>query len=246
MFFLDRKDVCVVNLINDKMFFNFMRLYLSGGGSGEDTAELDRKFASAISKSKPLLYIPIAMDEKRHSYPECFEWLKKTFNPLGIDKIEMWTEKDLRENREAELEKFSGVYVGGGNTFYLLKELKDSGFLPKLERLIKKDVPFYGGSAGALICARTIIPALAIDPNDVKLKDFDTMNFVRGYDLWVHYEPTQNKKIQNYKEKHNLNLIALPENTGIFVTEKAIEVVGPGFAYLPNKKMKEVKPGHKI
>ena len=31
-----------------------MRLYLSGGGNGEKSAELDRKFASAIGKSKPL------------------------------------------------------------------------------------------------------------------------------------------------------------------------------------------------
>jgi len=223
-----------------------MKLYLSGGGIGEDSVELDRKFASVIDKSKPLLYIPIARNEKRHPYPGCFQWLKKTFNPLGIDKIEMWTEKDLRENAETELERFGGVYMGGGNTFYLLKELKDSGFLPKLERLVRKDVPFYGGSAGALICARTIIPALTIDPNDVKLKDFDAMEFVRDYDLWVHYEPTQNKKIQDYKEKHNLNLIALPENTGIFVTDETIEVVGPGSAYLPSKKMKEVKPRHKI
>ena len=228
------------------MCFYFMRLYLSGGGNGEKSAELDRKFASAIGKSKPLLYIPIAMDENRHSYPECFQWLSKTFNPLGIDKIEMWTEKDLRERAEAELERFSGVYVGGGNTFYLLKELKDSGFLPKLERLIKRNVPYYGGSAGAIICAKTIIPSMASDSNDVGLKNFEAMHFVRDYDLWCHYEPEDTAKIQEFKEKYPLDLIALPENTGLFVTEKAIEVVGPGSAYLSNKKMKEVKPGQKI
>jgi dipeptidase E len=240
------KDVRVDNLINDKMCFYFMRLYLSGGGSGEKSVELDRKFASAIGKSKTLLYIPIAMDENRHPYSECFQWLSRTFNPLGIDKIEMWTEKDLREKAEAELDRFSGVYVGGGNTFYLLKELRDSGFLPKLERLLKKNVPFYGGSAGAVIIGKTIAHAEFADPNDVKLKKFDAINLLGERDIWPHYEPSQDKEIQSYREKYNLDLIALPENAGVFVTEKAIEVVGPGSAYLPNKKMKEVKPGQKI
>ena len=223
-----------------------MRLYLSGGGSGEKSAELDRKFASAIGKSKPLLYIPIAMDENRHPYPECFQWLNKTFNPLGIDKIEMWTEKDLRERAEVELDRFSGVYVGGGNTFYLLKELRDSGFLPKLERLLKRNVPFYGGSAGAVIIGKTIAHAGFCDPNDVKLKNFDAINLLGKRDIWPHYEHSQDEEIQNYREKYDLDLIALPENAGVFVTEKAIEIVGPGSAYLPGKKMKEVKPGQKI
>ena len=223
-----------------------MRLYLSGGGSGEKSAELERKFASTIDKSKPLLYIPIAMDENKHSYPDCFQWLNKTFNPLGIDKIEMWTEKDLRERTEEELNRFSGFFVGGGNTFYLLKELRNSGFLPKLKKLIKKNVPFYGSSAGALIIGKTIAHAGFFDPNDVKLKNFDAINLLGERDIWPHYEPSQDKEIQNYREKYNLDLIALPEDAGVFVTEKAIEVVGPGSAYLPNKKMKEVKPGQKI
>ncbi len=223
-----------------------MRLYLSGGGSGEKSAELDRKFASAIGKSKPLLYIPVAMDENRHSPPECFQWLRKTFNPLGINKIEIWTEKDLRERAEAELDRFSGVYVGGGNTFYLLKELRDSGFLPKLERLIKKNIPYYGGSAGAVIMGKTIAHAEVADPNEVKLRNFEAINCLGGRDIWPHYEPSQDKEIQKYRKEHNLDLIALPKNTGLFVTEKEIEVIGPGSAYLPSRKMKELKPGQKI
>jgi len=223
-----------------------MKLYLSGGGSGEESIELDRKFASIIDKSKSLLYIPIAMNESWHSYPECFQWLNKTFNPLGINKIEMWTEKDLREKTEAELDRFSGIYVGGGNIFYLLKDLRDSGFLPKLENLIKRNIPYYGGSAGALICAKTVISALSAYSNDVKLENFDAMNLIRNYDLWVHYDVSMNIEIQNYKQKYNLELIALPQDTGIFVTEKAIEVIGPGSAYLLTKKNRVFKPGQKI
>jgi len=172
--------------------------------------------------------------------------VKKTFNPLGINKLEMWTEKELMKNAEIELKRFSGVYIGGGNTFYLLRELRDSGFLLKLEKFIRDDVPVYGGSAGAVIMGKIIVHANFADPNNVKLKDFRALNLIGGRDIWPHYKSEDNRKIQQYRKKYNLNLIALPENAGIFVTEKAIEVVGPGSAYLPIEEMREVKPGQKI
>ncbi|HDP73458.1 MAG TPA: peptidase E [Candidatus Woesearchaeota archaeon] len=223
-----------------------MRLCLSGGGSGEKSAELDKMFASAVGKSKPLLYIPIAWANKENHYSECFKWLNKALRRFGIYHIEMWAEKDLRERTEADLDRFGGVYVGGGNTFYLLKELRDSGFLPKLERLIKRNVPYYGGSAGAILCGKTIISSIFSDSNYVGLKNLEAMHLVRDYDLWCHYEPADNEKIQGFREAYSLDLIALPENTGLFVTEKEIEAIGPGSAYLPSKEMREIKPGQKF
>lgn len=158
----------------------------------------------------------------------------------------MWTEKELREKAEAELKRFSGVYIGGGSTFYLLKELKESGFLSKLERLIRNNAPIYGGSAGAVIMGKTIAHAEFGDPNEVKLTNFEALNLIGERDIWPHYEPDQREEIQRYKEKYKLNLIALPENAGVIVTEKTIEVVGPGSAYLANDKMEEIKPEQKI
>lgn len=223
-----------------------MKLFLSGGGSGEKSIELDRKFALAVGKVKPLLYIPIAINKKEHPYGECFKWINGTFNPLGLKKIEMWTEKELREKPKSELEKFGGIYVGGGNTFYLLKELKESGFFRKLKKLIRKNIPFYGGSAGAVICAKTIIPALSADLNEVGLKNFDALNFIKGYDLWCHYEPKMKTEIKEYIKKYKLKIITLPENAGLYVDNNIIHVVGSGSALIVKSKFIEIKPGEKI
>lgn len=225
---------------------SIMKLFLSGGGSGEKSVELDRKFAEAVDKSKPILYIPIAIDKETHPYPDCLKWLTSALKPFGITKIELWTEKELREKPERELEKFSGVYIGGGNTFYLMNELKESKFLPKLERLIKNDIPVYGGSAGAIIHAKSIITALSADANDVKLTEFKAMNLLSGYSLLVHYEPSMEKAVRDYQEEYGLKIVALPENCGLYVDEKDIRVVGPGSAYLFGKKTREIKPGKKI
>jgi len=221
-----------------------MRLFLSGGGSGEQSTELDKKFASVVGKTKPLLYIPIAIDKTKHPYPECLKWLSRTFKPLGLERIELWTEEDLRKKPETELTKFGGIYIGGGNTFYLLKELKQSEFLPKLERFIRQGFPVYGGSAGAIICGKTILTSH--DENFVGIRDFGAMNLVRNQDIFCHYNPEMKEEIQKYSQKYGLKVIALPENCGLYVTDKNIEVVGPGSARVTNGKIKTIKPGKAI
>lgn len=224
-----------------------MKLFLSGGGSGEKSIELDRKFAESINKTKPLLYIPIAIDTKKHPYPECLKWLKGTFEPLGIKKFEMWTESELKNAKEKDFEQFSGIYIGGGNTFKLLKNLRSFNILSILKNLAEKDIPIYGGSAGAIILTRTIIPALSADPNEVGLKDFNSLNFVRDFDIFAHYESNQNKIIREYIQKYNLKkVIGLPENSGLFINDNKIQVIGPGSAFIFLSEIKEIKPNKYI
>src|SRR3989338_6039550 len=131
-----------------------MRLFLSGGGSGRESIILDKMFAGSLDKSKPLLYIPVAIDKAKHQYAECFQWISSAFNPLGVKGIVLWTEQDIEKRVDIDINRFSGVYIGGGNTYYLLSELKNSGFIEKLMKLIETDVPVYGGSAGAIIMGR--------------------------------------------------------------------------------------------
>lgn len=225
-----------------------MKLFLSGGGSDEDSLELDKKFASILNTSKPLLYIPIAINTLKHPYAQCLEWLKKTFRPLGVHKFVMWTEKELSKAHDGDFNSFGGIYIGGGNTFKLLKNLKDFGILDILKGLAERDIPMYGGSAGAVLLARTSIPALCADPDDVGLKELDSLNLIWDYDIFPHYESSQDKTIRGYMKKYHLKkVIGLPENCGLYVHNKKIQVVGLGSAFVFLKEIiKEVKPHNHI
>ena len=97
-------------------------LFLSGGGSEKESYNLDKEFAKLLKKK--LLYIPIALNEIKHPYPECLKWIKKVFRQFNFESIEMWT--DLSGHTKQDMLKFDGVYIGGGNTFKLLKQLKDT------------------------------------------------------------------------------------------------------------------------
>ncbi len=209
-----------------------MKLILSGGGSGKQTTELDSKFASLVDKSKPLLYIPVAIDTKTHPYPGCLEWLKETFDPLRIKKYDMWTEEDLSKGEKIDVKNFGGIYIGGGNTPYLLKTLKESGMWKFLKDAIKENIPIYGGSAGAIIFAKSIIPSLSADENKVHLENFEGMNLISNREIWCHYDEDNDKIIREFIETYNLKeIVALPEETGLFITDK-IKVIGNKSAYM--------------
>lgn len=182
-----------------------MKLILSGGGSGKQTKELDKKFANLIDKEKPLLYIPIAIDNCKRPYPGCLEWLRSTFDNLGITKYEMITEKELGKYSKKDPSEFGGIYIGRGNTPYLLKKLKESGMWQFLEKALEQDVPIYGGSAGAIIFGKSIKPSLHMDKNWVDLEDLEGMNVLKGKYIFCHVSPEKKEedKIKNLAIKNN-------------------------------------------
>jgi dipeptidase E len=225
-----------------------MKLFLSGGGSKEQSESLDKAFADSINKKKPLLYIPIAINNKKHPYPECLIWLKDTFDKLGVTNYTMWDEKDLYLWQKEEVTNFSGIYIGGGNTPYLLKTLKDTGCWNFIKEAVSKSVPIYGGSAGAIIFAKTIIPCLILDENFVGLKDMSAMNMLNEKELWAHYEPENDKIIKEFTTKYDLKeIIALPEETGIVLENNSIKILGKKSAFIfSGKNKKEIKSGEII
>src|SRR3989344_1137503 len=82
------------------------------------------------------------------------ESINKYFSEFNFSNIEMIT--NLKEIKKEDLNKFGSVYIGGGNTPYLLKELKETGFYEHLKYLIERNIPIAGGSAGAIIFAKQV------------------------------------------------------------------------------------------
>ncbi len=221
----------------------YMRLFLSGGGVGRDSAELDDLFAASVDKSKPLLYIPIANKIPRSL---CLEFIKNTFIKRGIEKYEMWTEKDFFENNLVDLRKFGGVYIGGGNTFYLLHILKKTNMFKRIKNAVESGVPYYGGSAGAILCGSSIEIAKIDDENIVNLKDKGGMNFLSGYSLICHYSEEKQPDIKKLAEQLHQKIIALPENSGLECKEDSIKVIGSGSAFIFEKTTYVKKPNERI
>ena len=95
-------------------------LILSGGTGKDKESKLNNLF---LKKAKgKILYIPMARETKE--YESCLKWMTSHVSK----NITMIT--DLKE--KISLSKFKGIYIGGGNTFKLLKEIKEYKFDKKL------------------------------------------------------------------------------------------------------------------
>ena len=214
-----------------------MKLFLSGGGVGSKSEELDRRFVIEADKSKPMLYIPIGINECEYPYSDCFEYIIDKFNPLGLREIEIWSEEDIQERASEGLDRFGSIYIDDGNAFYLLKNLQDSGLTKKIRQMAKNNVPVYGCGSGAVVCARTLIPRLEFDVNDCGLRDMDALNLVGEYDVWCHYEPDMSDQVLDYSKRFGLKrLVLLPDDAGLQVSNKNMESVGPGSAQFFSEK----------
>lgn len=195
-----------------------MNLILAGGGSGKQTVRVNTLFTSLV-KNKDIMYIPIAIDKVKHPYPSCLEWIKGELGEYDNFNITLCTEDDLRTITYDDLIKYGGIFIGGGNTFYLLKELRESKFDSKLVKLLSNtDIPVMGGSAGALIFANSIKTAEFYDENIVNLKDLNGLNMINGSNIWVHYEDGMEGIVQEYRNILKTDIICLREDEGLYIT----------------------------
>ena len=109
-----------------------MRIFLCGGGCGKQTIEANKKLNEIIAHNKPLLYIPLAM--KSEKYDSCYEWITGELSNVEVTRIDMVRSKE--ELSEKNLDEYGAIFIGGGNTFKLLSDLKTSGSFGKINNYI--------------------------------------------------------------------------------------------------------------
>ncbi len=191
---------------------------------------LDDLFASWIGPQGRLLYWPIALRGMR-PFQSCLEWITEALAPVNISDITMWT--DLSEHQPGELDQYSAVYIGGGNTFALLAELQKSGFDRHLQGFIRLGKPVYGGSAGAIVLGRDIRTAEHFDRNDIGLLDMQGLDLAEGHAIWPHYRPSHDEMIVSYVQRYQQPVLAIPERAGIVLDEAGLRTVGfePGYRF---------------
>jgi dipeptidase E len=128
------------------------KLFLASYFSG--VKALFSPFAENDCFGKKVVFIPTA------SLPEKVTFYvgsdKKTLGKLGmiVDELEISTAS--QEEIENKIAAADYVFVEGGNTFFLLQELKRTGADKLIIEHIHKGKPYVGASAGAMILSRDI------------------------------------------------------------------------------------------
>ena len=212
----------LINSLSDEVSMNVRvgngEVLLGGGGDADDSSPVDKRLVEQIGDDATMGYIPVAMPSKR--YPDCMEWITSVFERYGLTNIEMWP--DLTEVTTETVADVSAIYIGGGNTYRLLNKVRTTGLDTLLYEFVSDGGALYGGSAGAIICGETI--ETTPDENRAGIVDTTGLGLFPTTDIWCHYEP--NDAVPQYVTDTGRTVIAIPERSGVSVTETRYKIVG--------------------
>ena len=205
-----------------------MKLILNGGGDGKAVESARQLLNRVIDHRKKILYIPLAWPD-----PTCRGCLEFMTGELAdVEKAGIEMIRSTEELMGRDFPDYAALYIGGGNTYKLLRDLKESGAFGKIRKyLVEEDGIVYGGSAGAIIFGKDLDSCNTDDENEVGLADHTGFNMIGGYSLLCHYT-SRNRERTELSRKYLLELskikpvYAIPEEDTIYVEDGRMEFIG--------------------
>jgi len=229
-----------------------MKLVLYSGGQLRSNHKLHQAVVSlarqsgsqkAANRKLTLTYIPFCHDNASIFYHRAI----RRFRANGVERFfclhadQSPSKAEIKTAMESDI-----IYLAGGNTFYFLKHLRESGLLDHLRRFAKKGGVLAGLSAGALIMSPTTALAadygLGPDENDVGLKDFKSMGlFPFEFSPHFHPKPKDIKAHLNYSKKTKYPVYGVEDGSGIVIDGKKMTVLGQATVFHRGKIVSETR-----
>lgn len=175
-----------------------------------ETENIDKEIVKLSEKENPkLLFIGTASKEN----PIYFNAIKNIYEDLGCvaECLEIISNNDLGKIREKVLSS-DIIYIGGGNTRFMLQEWERVGLKEILLEAYNKGIVMSGFSAGTYCWFKY---------NYELIKGFDLINAI----VCVHYdEKSEEKKKQFFEAIKNNNMIGIALDNGT-----ALEIINNRF-----------------
>jgi dipeptidase E len=200
-----------------------------------------REFFSGVNE---ILFIPYARPGGI-THDKYTEAAKK-----GFDKINIRI-KGIHEfsNPIDAVNQAKGIFIGGGNTFLLVKQLYDLKLMSTIKNVVENGTPYLGTSAGSNICGLTMQ-----NTNDMPIiypPSFDTFGFI-NFNLNCHYldpDPssthmgeTRETRINEYHTLNKTAVLGLREGSWLHIKDSKIILKG----HLNARLFQQNKPAHEL
>lgn len=157
-----------------------------------------------------VLYVPFAL-QNHNAYAASAQ---ERFAKIGYELTSIHTAPNPKQ-----LVKYAqAIFIGGGNTFRLLKALYDFDLIEPIRRRVAKGMPYIGSSAGSNVAAPTI--KTTNDMPIVEPPSFDALNLI-WFQINPHYidaDPnsthmgeTREQRLLQFHEENSTPVAALRE-----------------------------------
>ncbi|HWR36661.1 MAG TPA: dipeptidase PepE [Clostridia bacterium] len=178
-----------------------------------------------LSSVRRVLFVPYAL----HDCDAYAAKARERFQRMGFELDSLHQAPDaLNAVQQAE-----AIFIGGGNTFRLLKALYDKDLIGAIRARVEHGMPYMGASAGSNVAGPTI--RTTNDMPIVEPPSFDALNLI-PYQLNPHYidpDPdsrhmgeTREERLLQYLEENDTPVIGLREGAMLRVANGELWLKG--------------------
>jgi len=205
------------------------------------------EIGSFLGDVERVLFVPYAL----YDHDAYALLARERFRTMGYELDSIHLAKDPRQ----AVDGAEAIFIGGGNTFRLLKALYDLDLLRAIRRRVDGGMPYIGSSAGSNVAAPTI--KTTNDMPIVQPPSFDALGLV-SFQINPHFldpDPnsthkgeTREERILQFLEENETTVVGLREGAMIRVEHGASLLKGSSGARIFRKGLEpvEVGPGTKL
>ena len=212
----------------------------SGGISTEDRRKTYRTLVGDhFSTCENVLFVPYASDD----HDVYTSRMQDFMGPNGLSLVGIHTfEDELSAVYEAE-----GIYVGGGNSFLLIRDLHERGLIGSIRERCLGGVPYLGVSAGSNVACPTMMTT-----NDMPIvlpASFESFGivpfqinphyhpgkvlFMDGDEVTNHYGESRAQRIAEFHRHRDTPVLGMWEGSFVHWDGSRGKLTGRATAFLP-------------
>jgi dipeptidase E len=175
---------------------------------------VEGEIRNLLGSARQVLFFPYALHDRDGYAAKAV----KRFAAMGYELKSAHTTSDPRK----AIAETDAIFIGGGNTFRLLKALQDLDLLEPIRRRIRKGAPYLGSSAGSNVAGPTI--KTTKDMPIVEPRSFDALGLV-PFQISPHYQDpdptskhmgeTQEERILQFLEENETPVLGMREGAWV-------------------------------
>lgn len=207
----------------------------------------EEEIKTFLARAKTVLFFPFALYDRDGYAAKA----KARFAILGYSLESVHAAHDPVK----AVEEADAFFIGGGNTFRLLKALQDFSVIDPIRRKVSGGTPYIGSSAGSNVAGPTI--KTTKDMPIVQPRSFDSLGLV-PFQISPHFldpDPnsthmgeTQEERILQFLEENEAPVVGIREGAWLLAENDSVRLKGTTGARIFRRGQPpvEVSPGSEI